>query len=82
MIIRADRAGQTLLEARAKGQTSAAIKKLMGLRQDERRLIRNGQKSTSPSKRWWRAVRAVDRLAKRCRWTAWWWTDDPASTKA
>ncbi|MBI1294720.1 heavy metal translocating P-type ATPase [bacterium] len=37
-----------LLEARAKGETSAAIKKLMGLRAKTARLIRNGQEVDVP----------------------------------
>jgi Cu+-exporting ATPase len=37
-----------LLEARAKGQTSAAIKKLMGLRAKTARIVRNGQEVDVP----------------------------------
>ena len=37
-----------LLEARAKGQTSAAIKKLMGLRAKTARVIRNGMEADIP----------------------------------
>jgi len=37
-----------LLEARAKGQTSAAIKKLMGLRPKTARILRNGQELDIP----------------------------------
>jgi Cu+-exporting ATPase len=37
-----------LLEARAKGQTSAAIKKLMGLRPKTARVLRNGQELDIP----------------------------------
>jgi Cu+-exporting ATPase len=37
-----------LLEARAKGQTSAAIKKLMGLRAKTARVVRNGQEIDIP----------------------------------
>ena len=71
-----------LLEARAKGQTSEAIKKLMGLRAKTARVYTMAQRSTCPSKK----LRSVTLCwyvpAKRFLWMVWCSKADPQWMRA
>ena len=63
-----------LLEARAKGQTGAAIRALMGLQaEDGARRARRGRAGRARSRRWSPATSSSCGPARRCRWTAWSW---------
>ncbi len=64
-----------VLELRARYQTGAAIRQLLGLAPKTARIVRDGRRGGHPA-----AVRAGRRRAaraaraRRCRWTASWWT--------
>ena len=71
-----------LLEARAKGQTSEAIKKLIGLQPKTARVLRDGSEQDVPVAQVVPGDLVVVRPGERCRWTASWWKAARPSTRA
>lgn len=67
-------------EALAKGRTSEAIRKLIGLQPKRARVIRNGEETEIPVEE----VRVGDyvrvRPGKKSPWTAWWKKENPPWT--
>ena len=58
------------LEARAKGRTSAAISRLVGLQAKSARVVRDGERSMCRSTMCWSAISCRCVRAKRCPWMA------------
>lgn len=68
------------LEARAKGQTSEAIKKLMGLRAKTARVVRDGAEADIPIDEVRVGDLVIVRPGEKMRWMASSWTADPQWT--
>lgn len=61
-----------LLEARAKGRTSEAIKQLMGLQAKTARVVRSGQEVDIPIAEVVQGDVVIVRRVRRFRWMVWW----------